>query len=182
MELAEEVLALFYEARDAVAYLRHPLVMSSEIEDIKKAENETEQQWEARKNASVVFKRYNERQELFNRIHSLRYRFMAQIGNRGELSLLTKLEKDRERNIFSSPKVSSALAEGLLSEPTRNGTERLREDREVRGSLLGRGQRCSQIAKRLLKTVADMERYCREVIEGKGTIYYWINLRLGKRR
>lgn len=61
VELAEDVLALFYEARDAVAYLRHPLVLSGEIEDMKKAENETEPQWEARKNASVVFKRYNER-------------------------------------------------------------------------------------------------------------------------
>lgn len=38
-----------------------------------------------------------------------------------------------------------------------------------------------QIAKRLAKTVADMERYCRDVIEGKGTIHYWINL-LGRRR
>ena len=80
MELAEETLALFYEARDVIAYIRNIFSYSSETEGIEKGENESEERFEARKQASVVFKRYNERQELFNKIHAMRYRFMAQIG------------------------------------------------------------------------------------------------------
>ena len=80
IELAEDALALFYEAMDAIKYMRHPASFSSETDDIEKDKGETENQYQARKNASVVFKRYNDHQEIFNKLHAMRYRFMAQIG------------------------------------------------------------------------------------------------------
>lgn len=80
IELAEDTLASFYEASDAIDYLRHPFSLPSETEDIERGTRETEKAWEARKNASVVFYRYKQYQEIFNNIHALRYRFMAQIG------------------------------------------------------------------------------------------------------
>jgi len=80
IELAEDTLAAFYEAADAISAIRHPLSYSSETEDVERGENESEAQFQARKNASVVFKRYNDRSELFNRLHAMRYRFMAIIG------------------------------------------------------------------------------------------------------
>ncbi|GAB6163530.1 hypothetical protein JCM12298_26900 [Desulfothermus naphthae] len=81
IELAEEVLALFYEVKDVIRYIRHPVSLSKETEDIERGPNETDAQYQARKNASVVFKRYNEHIQLFSRLRSLRYRFMAQVGN-----------------------------------------------------------------------------------------------------
>ena len=80
MELAEDALALFYEARDAISYIRHPMSYSNDTEDVERTEGETEDQWHARKNASVVFKRYNAYQELFGKIRAMRYRFMAHFG------------------------------------------------------------------------------------------------------
>jgi len=80
IELAEDVLALFYEASDAIRHMRHPASYSSETEDVEKSPNETASQYQARKNASIVFSRYNTHKELFNKLHAMRYRFMAQIG------------------------------------------------------------------------------------------------------
>ncbi len=80
IELAEDTLAAFYEAADAIGAIRHPFSYSSETEDVERGENESDAQFQARKNAYVVFKRYNDRSELFNRLHAMRYRFMAIIG------------------------------------------------------------------------------------------------------
>lgn len=80
IELAEDTLALFYEAEDVIKHIRHPMSYAHEREDVEKSESETDAQFSARKNASVVFHRYNKHNELFNKLHASRYRFMAQIG------------------------------------------------------------------------------------------------------
>lgn len=180
VELAEDVLALFYEAHDAIAYLRHPLALSSEFEDIPRAENETDQQWEARRNASVVFKRYNERQELFNRIHSLRYRFMAQIGTR-EAEPFDELRRI-VNEIFSAARRLSRLWSRDHFRTEQQRDEHYASIQQYEAVFWAGLEDEDQIAKRLAQTLKDMERYCREVIEGKGTLHYWINLPLGTRR
>jgi len=80
LELAEETLALFYEAVDALHKMRYPGSFSFETDAIKQLDGETNQQWQARRKASIVFERYNHYQELFGKLHAMRYRFMAQIG------------------------------------------------------------------------------------------------------
>ena len=80
LELAEEVLALFYEARDIIAYIRNPFSFAGEGSTRVVNQNETEEETRIYNNAYVVFERYNKRQELFNKISSLRYRYMAQFG------------------------------------------------------------------------------------------------------
>ena len=80
LELAEDTLAMFYEAADAIEHIRYPMGSTSETEELEKGEHETDDQFQARRNASVVFFRYKQYQELFNKIHASRYRFMAQIG------------------------------------------------------------------------------------------------------
>ena len=80
IDLAEDALALFYEAVDAINHIRSPLSWSSEQEDIERAPGESEESWRAKKQASVVFQRFKHYEELFNKIHAMRYRFMAQIG------------------------------------------------------------------------------------------------------
>ena len=82
IELAEDTLATFYEAVDAIKNIRHPGSSSSETEMVKRENNETEEQFRARKKASLVFRRYEDYQELFSKLHSMRYRFMAQIGKK----------------------------------------------------------------------------------------------------
>ena len=80
IELAEEVLALFYEARDAISYIRNPFSYIGEGNTREAAPNESQEEKKINDNAYVVFERYNKRQELFNRIYSIRYRYMARFG------------------------------------------------------------------------------------------------------
>jgi hypothetical protein len=80
IELAEEVLALFYEARDVISYIRSPFGYVGEGSSRKSSENESPEEKQIYDNAYVVVERYNKNQELLNKIYSMRYRFMAQFG------------------------------------------------------------------------------------------------------
>lgn len=80
IELAEEVLALFYEARDAINYIRSIFGFVGEGSTRKAAPNESPEEKQINDNAYVVFERYNKRQELFNKLYAMRYRYMAQFG------------------------------------------------------------------------------------------------------
>jgi hypothetical protein len=79
-ELAEEVLALFYEAKDKISDIRNPFGFLEEGKSRPKFENETEEQKRARDQAYIVWERYLKYQDTFNKLHSLRYRFMAVFG------------------------------------------------------------------------------------------------------
>lgn len=84
IELAEEVLAMFYEARDAIRFIRNPLGFEGEGKSRKVDSGETEEQKLAKDQAFVVYERYHKRNELFNKLHSLRYRFMVHYGAASE--------------------------------------------------------------------------------------------------
>ena len=80
IELAEETLTLFYESRDIISYIRNPGSYESETKEIKKHEHESDSQFSARKTANIATLRYNKNTEFFNKIHAMRYRFMAVFG------------------------------------------------------------------------------------------------------
>jgi len=79
-ELAEEVLALFYEARDKINAIRSPGSYVEEGESRKKKPNERPEEEKALNEAYVVFERYQKNQETFNKLYALRYRFIAIFG------------------------------------------------------------------------------------------------------
>ena len=78
MELAEEVLALFYQARDVIAEMRMPFSFVGEGTSRKPGPHESPDTKCAQDSAYVLIERYGRHSELFSRIHALRYRFMAQ--------------------------------------------------------------------------------------------------------
>jgi len=80
VELAEETLAFFYEANDAIRHMRSPMGFGHEMQDVERQEGESDAQFDARQKASVVFHRYNQYQEMFSKLYASRYRFMALIG------------------------------------------------------------------------------------------------------
>jgi len=80
LELAEEVLELFYEARDVISYIRNPFSVSGEGSTRNSAPNESPEGKQINDNAYVVFERYNKRQDLFNKLYAMRYRYMARFG------------------------------------------------------------------------------------------------------
>jgi hypothetical protein len=80
IELAEEVLCLFYQAKDVVEFIRFPAGYASEASGRKAEPNETAEQKRILDDAYVTEERYNRNSELFSRIRTLRYRVMAQFG------------------------------------------------------------------------------------------------------
>lgn len=80
IELAEEVLALFYEARDIIKYIRDPGGFSKEGSSRETEGEETPLVKEARDRAFVPMERYNEHRATFSKLSSLKYRFVAYFG------------------------------------------------------------------------------------------------------
>jgi hypothetical protein len=180
IELAEETLSLFYEAKDAIAHIRHPASYESETADVKRGENESEKDYNARKNASIVFTRYNSHQDLFNKIHSMRYRFMAQIG-KDESQPFNDLRKI-VTEIFISARM---LARIWAREYFRNDEswEKHLKDMQKYESIFWEGTKEEDpINPKLNKVIEDIENACKKVIEGQGTLFSVLNRPLFKKR
>lgn len=80
IELAESVLALFYEAEDAIREIRNPVSFSDEGKTRKRAEGERDEESKLLDSAYVVFERYEKREKLFAQLRSMKYRVMASFG------------------------------------------------------------------------------------------------------
>lgn len=80
IELAETVLAMFYEAQDAIREIRNPLGSINEGKARTRSDNEFEEESIALDRANVVFERYQKRGKLFAELRAMKYRFMATFG------------------------------------------------------------------------------------------------------
>ncbi|MEO7559070.1 MAG: hypothetical protein ABIT23_02295 [Nitrosospira sp.] len=179
IELAEETLALFYEAADAIKYMRNPASYSSETEDVVKAENESDAGYRARKQASIIFKRYRDNKELFSKLHAMRYRFMAQIGKEPAKPF------DDLRGVVNEIQSSASMLSRLWT----------RDDFQTPAKQEGHQKQISKyeavfweglaesdpINPKLDELTRRMEKTCQEIIGGKGTVYSILNKRFGGR-
>lgn len=179
IELAEDTLALFYEAADVIHYLRHPFSFASETGDIERMNGESEDAYQARKNASIVLKRYNEHQELFSRIHAMRYRFMVQIGKKEAKSF------DDLRKIINEVLASARSLSRLWSRSHfRTEKEEVNHQQKVEkyeAIFWENSIEEDPINPRLEKVLQNIESICHKTIQGKGTLYGLLNLHIGKR-
>ena len=179
IELAEETLTLFYEAKDVITYIRHPASYSSETDNLARGEDEPEEKYKARKQASIVFKRYNEHQELFNRIHSMRYRYMAQIGKDQSKPF------DELRKIINEIFISARMLSRLWAQDHFRTDEQRKkhyESIEKHEAVFWEGlEEEDPINPRLEKLITEIESTCKGVISGKGTLYGILNRRLSKK-
>lgn len=80
IELAENVLALFYEAQDAIREIRNPFGFVGEGSTRKRSDLEREEEARILDQAYVVFERAQKREKLFAELRSIKYRFMATFG------------------------------------------------------------------------------------------------------
>ena len=162
IELAEDTLALFYEAEKAIIAIRSSLGYGGEGTTRKQGENETPEQKAARDNAFVVFERYKEREQVFNKLLSMRYRFMAQIGK-------TEAEPFEEmRSILNKIFQAARWLADLWSKDTSSyNPEKLENHfKSVRKfeAIFWEDAPDDKIGNRTEKAVSDMEQTCKNVI------------------
>jgi hypothetical protein len=80
LDTAEEMLSLFYQARDAIGEIRSPGSFASEASGRARSPYESEEDASIRDRAYIPIARYQRQSEFFGKLKSLRYSAMAQFG------------------------------------------------------------------------------------------------------
>jgi hypothetical protein len=183
LELAEEVLALFYEARDVINYIRNPFGFGGEGSTRNAAPNESPEEKQINDQAYVVFERYNKRQDLFNKLYSMRYRYMAQFGKDSAKPFdeLNKIVND----IFISARILSYYWKDQSHRQWKSDTEfqhHLNEMQKHEAIFWYKGEDDS-IIPRVDAVIINIEEQCLKIIS-KPTIYQrikrWFRIFLDK--
>jgi len=179
IDLAEETLALFYEAREAISYIRSPMSYGHERQELERQKGESDRQYEARRNASVVFYRYDQRQDVFNRLYAIRYRFMAQFG-REQSKPFDDLWRVRGRVLVAA----RSLARSWGQEHVRTEQQEQEYEKRVQRheAVFWEGHEDpDEVAAEVEAAVDAIDSTCRAIIQGKGTLYGFLNWRMGRR-
>lgn len=180
IELAEEVLALFYQARDAIAAIRSPFGYEGEGRTRKPSPNERPEDKDGLDQAYVLIERYNSYSELFSRIHSLRYRVMAQLGLEAAKPFDSLNEIIREL-MLSAHRMSRLNTRREWASHSAEAEEKAhREYMEIHSVYYGTGGADDPISPRVKQAVSDIERTCRSIIESQGTLFSIFNARVRK--
>ena len=163
IELAEEVLTLFYEDRDAISALRSPFGFQGEGSTRKPQEAETEQEKKARDSAYVIYERFDKRKEVFNKLHSKRYQFMARFGTDK-----TKPFDDLRHIVIDIQCAADELAELWCEAPLdQEHKQRLQEQIKEQRRIFRYSGKKDLLVPRLEKVISDIEKICRPIIIGK---------------
>jgi hypothetical protein len=178
IELSEEVLVLFYEARDAIRFMRSPLGYLGEGESRPAREDEFPDEKEIRDKAYVLVERFNKRQKIFGKIQAYRYRFMAQFGKEAAQPF-----DELHHMIIDLFSAADQLADLRMEQRYADRRDDTRRDtleriRELERVFWG-GLRDDPIAPRVEAIVSSIERICRSEID-KGNPNYRVLDRIRK--
>ncbi|MCK4298615.1 MAG: hypothetical protein KAX80_03735 [Planctomycetes bacterium] len=166
MELAEDVLALFYEARDMIMAIRSPFGHSGEGRTRKGRAGETPEQKEVLDQAYVPIERYLVREELFNTLRAKRYRFMAYFGT-DKATPFANLEGIARRIIDAARLMARLGMEQAKWQGLRPGDEQLERltepIRQQERIIWWQGDE-DAIEKELDEIIADIESICGPIL------------------
>lgn len=84
IELAENILARFFEVRDAIAFIRNPFSRSDEGSSRQRSTSERAEESRLLDRAYIVVERYQKKESVFNEFAALKYRCMATFGTETE--------------------------------------------------------------------------------------------------
>jgi hypothetical protein len=166
MELAEDVLCLFYRAERAIEAIRFPVSFSSEGQTRAPEEGETGEQEEARNRAYTVFKRIQDHGEIFNQLYTLRFRFMTRFGREKAKSF------DEMKHVINMIEVSAQSLAQLWADRLRRGdrvSEDTRAEIQEHEQVIWSGGETDQIEPEVKRIIGEIEATCRPIIEGQSS-------------
>lgn len=163
IELAEEVLALFYEAKDAISTIRRRPISQGEGSTRKPQEGETGREKQARDRAYAIYEQFDKRKDVFNKLHSKRYQFIARFGEEKAKPF------DEIRHIANEILCAvNELAKLWCDVPyDQEDGKKLKEQKEKQEQILWYYGKCDPIKPRLEGIISDIEGICRPIIMGK---------------
>jgi len=80
IDLAENVLAMFYEAQEVITEIRCPASFGGEGTSRPRVDDETEEERKIRDRSYIPFERYKKYEALFSRLRATKFSFMAMFG------------------------------------------------------------------------------------------------------
>ena len=176
IEFAEDILCKFYAARDAIEYARNPFARGHEGKTRERAENELTAESNQKDAYYVPVERLQIKENLFNEILSLRYRYMILFSASEEpFSII---------NIICS---RITVASGMLIRSYRKGGPYLNEEREKKRiennskyeKIIWKGlQEEDEISELIVKMINEVEMVCKPQIESSQPFLYgaWIKI------
>ena len=105
MNIALEALSIAYETQFVFDGIRNPGSFGYEYADMKRGENESPEQYEARKTGYPTLKRVNDNKDFFQQVFKLQPRFMAVFGPQTEV-IFKELNQARVNVIVSAQAIS----------------------------------------------------------------------------
>jgi hypothetical protein len=151
-ELAEEVLAQFYRARDVLIWARTPAIHK----EAGRADDAGGVNWS--KALSVPIERITDESELFSQLHANRYRFIAYFGD-GASSAFEEIRSVHAEVVVAAGELVRNNADpGMEAEPQR----------EIWEGAIGWGQRRhDRIPARVDDAVRQIEQICLPLIQDR---------------
>ena len=182
-ELCEEVLALCYETRDIISYMRHTGGSANEWDSLPNPPKEPDDEHRPKNAAWIPIERYNEHREKLSHLWALSYRFRAHFGEQdaqpiADLRDIIMTIKTaaytrssafwREFNWDTMPPEEKENLKALR----RKFENVIWEGESTRGLAKGNeGSESDEIQRSADDAVKRMERTCRGVLEAQHTLF-----------
>ena len=112
IELAEDTLVLFYDARDAIRQIRFPVKFTKEGQTRERGADESPELTQLLDNSYVTIERFNKHQKLFSKIQAASHRFTAQFG-KDQIQPFIKIQK-ATIDIITASKILSQYHRAIL--------------------------------------------------------------------
>lgn len=171
IDLAEEALSLFYEAREVITSARSCLGFGYEGRTREPEAEETPAQKKARDAAYVIFERLQPHEELFSKLHAMRYRFMAQFGL-GSAKPFDELKKIRNEIFSAARRLARLWAEDVSHFDEKRLNAHYEKTQKYESIFWDTYDEVADpINPRLDKVVSEIESICRPVIMDKRSLF-----------
>ncbi|SRR5260221_12011535 len=160
-ELAEEVMSRFYEAHQVIQIIRSPFGFSEEGKSRKKSEGETEEESSIYDNAYVAYERFQKNKEPFDKLQSIKFRFITIFGKEHE-KLFDELTRIVNEILFAAQEIARIQLDSYSS---IGREERGKEMRELRKTIYSTSRtEDDPIEQRIQKLMKTVEGVCKKIV------------------
>lgn len=157
-ELAEEVLSCLYESQQAIRTIRSPIGYGHEGKTRLKKDNETQEQTEIYNKAYISRERYNKNKGSLQKLHTLKFRFIALFGKEYEENF--NLFHQMINKIFFA---SDDIASIRLGEYDYDPELRMQIMMESK-KILYASRKNDDIEEEIQNSINEIENVCRQII------------------
>lgn len=182
IELAEETLAVFFEIKDAIVFIRSPWSNGIEGSTRKRASNETPEESQLLDRGYIVFERYESKKDIFVRFNTLKYKFMTVFGTETE-SIFVNTNKILNSIFVSANMLATHYwrRQGRVKMESDEFQKHLDEMREHEGIFWDRYNEHDVIRSQLTTIQKDLERVTAPCFEEPMKTYTILTKQLSKK-